>query len=536
MTTVDLARNPKHRRILFSLVHPGYLRNFDSSIRLLAERGHRVRLLFAHHRKAVDAGRMLLDEYATKYGIEYEARSFAPTFWMNWAVLVRSVRDYARYFRPAFQQATKLRDRAAEHVSAPLRILLSLPGVRAWIWGPAMTRLLAFAEAGIPPDPAIMDYFRQREIDLLMVSPFVDIASPQTEYVKAAQALGIPTVLPVHSWDNLTNKGQIRIVPDLVAVWNHLQEREAIDIHGIAPERIVVTGAQAYDHWFGWKASGREEFCGRIGLDPARPYFLYVGSSGFIAAEESTFASSWIRRVRSAANPVLHTAGILIRPYPQNPRAWDRFKPERFGDVVVYPRNGSNPMNPADKQDYFDSIFHAAAIVGVNTSALIECAILRRQAFTILDERFKDTQEGTLHFHYLVDPRFGFLRVARSFDEHIDQLTRALQPDDEETRERADRFVKTFIRPCGTDVAGTPRLVAAIERVAGESQVSVHTPSTVSTTLFLLPALLAWSIPRPTKQREIDLASLPKDARRVIKAQRRERRSQNSARVGARVP
>jgi hypothetical protein len=488
MTTVDLARNPKHRRILFSLVHPGYLRNFDSSIRLLAERGHRVRLLFAHHRKAVDAGRMLLDEYATKYGIEYEARSFAPTFWMNWAVLVRSVRDYARYFRPAFQHATKLRDRAGEHLSAPLRILLSLPGVRAWIWGPAMTRLLAFAEAGIPPDPAIMDYFRQHEIDLLMVSPFVDIASPQTEYVKAAQALGIPTVLPVHSWDNLTNKGQIRIVPDLVAVWNHLQEREAIDIHGIAPERIVVTGAQAYDHWFGWKASGREEFCGRIGLDPARPYFLYVGSSGFIAAEESTFASSWIRRVRSAANPVLHTAGILIRPYPQNPRAWDRFKPERFGDVVVYPRNGSNPMNPADKQDYFDSIFHAAAIVGVNTSAL------------------------------------------------IDQLTRALQPDDEETRERADRFVKTFIRPCGTDVAGTPRLVAAIERVAGESQVSVHTPSTVSTTLFLLPALLAWSIPRPTKQREIDLASLPKDARRVIKAQRRERRSQNSARVGARVP
>src|SRR6185503_13673795 len=102
MTTVDLARHPKHHRILFSLVHPGYLRNFDSSIRLLVE----------HHRKAVDAGRMLLDEYATKYGIEYEARSFAPTFWMNWAVLVRSVRDYARYFRPAFQQATKLRDRA----------------------------------------------------------------------------------------------------------------------------------------------------------------------------------------------------------------------------------------------------------------------------------------------------------------------------------------------------------------------------------------------------------------------------------------
>ena len=534
MTTVDLARHPKHHRILFSLVHPGYLRNFDSSIRLLAERGHRVRLLFAHHRKAVDAGRMLLDEYATKYGIEYEARSFAPTFWMNWAVLVRSVRDYARYFRPAFQQATKLRDRAAEHVSAPLRILLSLPGVRAWIWGPAMTRLLAFAEAGIPPDPAIMDYFRQHEIDLLMVSPFVDMASPQTEYVKAAQALGIPTVLPVHSWDNLTNKGQIRVVPDLVAVWNHLQEREAIEIHGVAPERIVVTGAEAYDHWFQWKASTREEFCARIGLDPSRPYFLYVGSSGFISADEPTFISSWIRRVRGAADPALRTAGILVRPHPQNRCDWDRFSP-RFVDVVVYPRGGSNPLNPADKQDYFDSLFHAAAIVGVNTSALIEAAILRRQVFTIVDDRFRETQEGTLHFQYLVDPQFGFLRVARSFDEHIDQLIHALGPDDK-ARERADRFVETFIRPRGVDAPATPCLVAAIERVADQSSAAVQTRSTASTALSIMPALLTWSVARVTKGDRYARAQ-EKDVRRARREQRKERRiSAKSAGVGAGTP
>jgi len=99
-------------RILFSVIHPGYLRNFDSTIRMLAERGHHVRLLFTHHRKAEESGRILLDEYLTRYRIEHEIRSFAPTFWTAWATWIRGIRDYAQYFRPEFQHATSLRDRA----------------------------------------------------------------------------------------------------------------------------------------------------------------------------------------------------------------------------------------------------------------------------------------------------------------------------------------------------------------------------------------------------------------------------------------
>ena len=80
--------------------------------------------------------------------------------------------------------------------------------------------------------------------------------------VQAARALGIPSCLAVAGWDNLTTKGLIHECPDRVFVWNEAQAAEARDLHGVPAEAIAVTGAPAYDHWFGWEpASGRDAFC-----------------------------------------------------------------------------------------------------------------------------------------------------------------------------------------------------------------------------------------------------------------------------------
>ena len=42
-------------------------------------------------------------------------------------------------------------------------------------------------------------------------------------------------------------------------------------------------------------------------------------------------------------------------------------------------------------------------MVGINTTAQIEGAIVGRPVHTVLADDFRFTQEGTLHFHYLED-------------------------------------------------------------------------------------------------------------------------------------
>src|SRR5688572_28585109 len=147
-----------------------------------------------------------------------------------------------------------------------------------------LRRLFRAAERVLPPPDEVVDVFRRVQPDVLLLTPLLYFRSHQVDHVRCARQLGIRSVLGVGSWDHLTTKGLIHEVPDRVLVWNEAQKREAIELHGVAAERVVVTGAQAYDHWFATEPSeDRAAFCTRAGLDTSRPFFLYLCSSPFIA-------------------------------------------------------------------------------------------------------------------------------------------------------------------------------------------------------------------------------------------------------------
>ena len=264
------------------------------------------------------------------------------------------------------------------------------------------------------------------------------------------------------SWDNLTNKGVIRDHPDLMIVWNEAQRREAIELHGLSPDRVVATGAHTYDHWFDWRPSRtRREFCERAGLDPERPFLLYVASSYFIAREEPHFVARWIDFLHRSSSSELRDAGVLIRPHPTNPTTWDHDGIADPRRVAVFPLSGTKPTRAEAKADYFDSLYYAGVVVGLNTSALIEAGIVGRPVLSLLLDENREGQEGTLHFAH-ISSEDGLLRVARSWDEHERQLVGALAST--VSLDRA--FLRSFIRPHGLAQPAAPLVVDNLERLA----------------------------------------------------------------------
>jgi hypothetical protein len=319
-------------------------------------------------------------------------------------------------------------------------------------------------ERVIPTSPVLDAFIRQLNPDLLLVTPLIEIGSQQVDYVKSARRLGIRSALCVASWDNLTSKGLIRVIPDRVIVWNEFQKREAVDLHGVTPDRVVVTGAQLFDSWFQAEpAQSRQEFCRMVGLDAARRFVLYVGSSSFIAPDEVPFVERWIWSLRQSADPEIAGLGILVRPHPANARQWRMLDLTSFQNVAIWPPIGTEPSSPDFRRDYLDSLSHCAAVVGINTSAQLEAAIVGRPVFTIRAPEFAQGQEGTLHFQYLVKAAGGLVQVAGTLDEHVAQLRTTWQqgPDVEQNR----RFLGSFIRPHGLEVPATPLFVEAIERL-----------------------------------------------------------------------
>ena len=84
----------------------------------------------------------------------------------------------------------------------------------------------------------------------------------------------------------------------------------------------------------------------------------------------------------------------------------------------MWPRVGEDHDRPgAATPGFYHSIHHSAAVVGANTTALIDAAIIGRRTYSILLPELKGAQEQTLHFHYLLPENGGALVVAGSLGE-----------------------------------------------------------------------------------------------------------------------
>jgi len=445
-------------KILFLVGATSRIRNFDHTILELAGHGHVVHL----------AGRLRKGAFDLPAGIEHERVSGGvnPTRrsdeWRDVVDLLRGARDYIRYFDPRYGQATRLVRRAYD--IAPTEVVLYCER-HPWVkrhWR-AAARTLAFCEELIPSDPGFEAFLREQRPDVVLVTPLVTFESYQTDYVKAANRLGIPVIFIPFSWDNLTNKGLMRVQPDRVLVWNDIQRREAIELHGCRREHVVITGAARFDDFFARRPSTtRAEFFASYGLDPAKPMVLYLGSSQLTGPNEMELIQRWAEAFRASENDALRSCGILVRPHPALRASWTSVDMSDLGQVAI-----SLEASRGADQELFDSLYHAHAAVGLNTSAMLEAAIVGRPVHTLLIPGFDEGQVGTMHFHYLVEAYGGLATIATDFAEHHRQLAPLLrQPPAVSAAGRS--FAQQFLRPRGIDMPVSPILTAEIERLATE--------------------------------------------------------------------
>ncbi|HEY3158460.1 MAG TPA: hypothetical protein VGJ78_05815 [Vicinamibacterales bacterium] len=470
--------------ILFLGRHYTYFRNFESVLRGLAARGHSIHL--AVERGETFGGLNMVEALAAEFpSLTYgEAPARADDDW-SWTLnRLRLGLDYLRYQQPVFDSAYTLRNRARGRTPGAF-VAFGTVVRRTGGWSRRLaSAIVRNVERAVPDDPRIREYLESRKPDIVLLTPLIDLGSSQIEYLRAARALRIPTGLCVWSWDHLSSKALIRDAPDRVFVWNPTQKQEAIALHGVAANRIVVTGAQCFDQWFDRRPSrDRETFCRQVGL-PSSPFVLWVCSALFQGSPvEAQFVLKWIHALRNSASTCLREAPILVRPHPSRLAEWQGIDLSGLNAVLW----GGNPVDAQSRADYFDSLYHSAAVVGINTSAFIEAGIVGRPVHTIIVPEMESNQTGTVHFNYLLNAGGGLLEVAHSFEEHVTMLDASLARadlkvgpyddhaelkvgpcDDHAERDRAERkpFVREFVRPNGLDVPATPMFVEHVESMA----------------------------------------------------------------------
>ena len=519
-------------RILLSALHFAYFRNFESVVRALASRGHDVHL--SADEPESQGGQELAERLAAEFpggtaGAGRVTFSLTPAIdqepWFEAARRLRLGLDYTRVLDPRYGDSPKLRVRARERAPRIVRWASAVPvvGVRA------TTAALKRIERLLPRSEAIERYVRDVAPDLVVLVSLTYSRSYQLDQLKAARSLGVPVAAAIMSWDHLSSKALLHLRPDMVLVWNDVQRQEAIEMHGVADDRIVTTGAHSYDHWFTRQPDrSREAFAAAVGLRPDRPFLLYVCSalSPTPQPPEPVLVRRWITALRSSDDPRLRDIGVLVRPHPERVKEWAGFDLAGFDNVAFH---GRNPIDEDAKSDYFDSLYYSSAVVGLVTSAFLEAAVLGKPVLTFTLPEYRMHQEGMVHFQYLTTVAGGLLQCAPDIDTHLGQLRESLALDGRAS-DRNRRFVETFIRPSGLDRPAAPLVVDALERLHREGTLPDPTLQVSPVLQRLVSAITARGGAGLTRWLLIDPREDVWDSQRLAKRRSRDARADAKAR------
>jgi len=123
-------------------------------------------------------------------------------------------------------------------------------------------------------DPEVVALFDTYKPDLV-VAP--DIVFPLDRiFLRAAKRKGYYVVGLTRSWDNLTSKGVIQVLPDKLILHTERMKKQAVELVGMPEKDIYVSGPPDYDKYFKPLSITREEFCRQLGIDLKRRLVLFA--------------------------------------------------------------------------------------------------------------------------------------------------------------------------------------------------------------------------------------------------------------------
>jgi len=462
-------------KLVVVMQHANFFRNLETVVRELDARGHETVMLYGDHPSDPKTGARAQRK---KPKMAFMGRGIE--------VAEAEIPSLTTGFRPVPDEPRQRRLRTGRQVvnrglylrkdhPSPERVVEGLekqmhPRARKWMESRAVRAVLARSgtlrawrriERSGRPSEAVTALLRQLEPDVVLVSPTVWPKLPvEADYLHAARKLGIPTVGYLNSWDNLTSKGTVHVLPDVFIVWNEALAIEAEQIHLIPREIIRVTGAPHLDHFFEMRPSlPRAETTGAMGCPDDGPYIVYLCSSRTLIADETpivtALADALARELGAGATT------IVVRPHPVNAEPWNGYE---HPGTAVYPKGGDQADTPESWQEYFDQLSGASAFVGLNTTAFLEAAAADRPCLTIVSDEFFDQQGRTGHFRHLLDA--DFLEVSKDADGVAARLARVLDGADEKAQGRR-RFAESFLRPQGIETSARSVVTDTIEALAG---------------------------------------------------------------------
>lgn len=254
--------------------------------------------------------------------------------------------------------------------------------------------------------------------------------------LREARRRGAQTIGFINSWDKLTLRHSIRLLPDSLVVFNDIVKEEAVRCADMKEKDIFVSGIPQYDWHVNYKPLSRPDFCRAKNLDPNKKIIVYAPMG------KAFSESDW--DIISVLNDLITNKLITI-----NSQLFVRFQPNDFLDEAElrkrpwlkydYPgvrfskKRGVNwDMSFDDIRGLTDTLANADLFICYASSMSVDAAIFDKPIINInLEVKEKQILSRTPTFFYQTEHygkalRAGGIRLPKSLEELIKDINEYL--------------------------------------------------------------------------------------------------------------
>ena len=283
--------------------------------------------------------------------------------------------------------------------------------------------------------------------------------------LKEGRLFGIKTLSMIRSWDNLTSKGILRILPDALLVNNEIIKAEAVLYSHAPPEKIKVIGIPHYDKYFNVAPLPKSNFFSRFGFDLKKALVIYAPIGNRYIRENQT--DKHTLEILS-----LLDINILVRLPPTDEVNFDGFKSRKA--LVAFDKTGTgfpkggaklSEISREDETGLIAALSYANAVVtGQSTITIDACAFDKPVIIIGFDKEERIYWDSVRRYYdyeyYKPISKSGGVRFANNPEELVNIAKKYLDDPglDKEGRDLILREQVFF-----TDGRSTERLAEAIE-------------------------------------------------------------------------
>ena len=315
----------------------------------------------------------------------------------------------------------------------------------------SVTRALArFFDFYFVRDRNFEYWFEKYHPDLVFLANLFD--TMEVGLLKEARRRSIATVGFINSWDKITSRGFIRLLPDKLVVPNATVKEEAIMFTGAKKKDILISGVPQYDNYVTGNISTREEFFKKSNLpDPSLPLIVFAPMGNMFGATHDWEMIDLMHQL-VVGNAFIKKTALLVRFPPNDFTTLEELKKRPWltytlpGTRFATTRGMDWDMGFEELAYLRNTLHHCALLIACASSISIDAAVFDKPVINMnfLLSHNKPALANTVFrygtVHYQKALRSGGIRLVNSKKDLIE-------------------WINTYLENPATDHEGRKRLV-----------------------------------------------------------------------------